>query len=689
MHKNEVSDNSKILNEKIKHIELQDALSKLYLGKSTSEDLISNEMLKNLCPLGQQCMLKIFNHCMDNGFYPWHTSIITPIFKSGDPYNPDNYRAIAVGSCLGKLFSSILLTRLTNFKKQFCNDPIEQLGFKKGAQTNDHILTLKTLIDKYTKKQKIQLHTCFVDLKKAFDTVSRDLLLYKLVKLNIRGQFFAVIEDMYNHSLSKIKIGNLLSGSVNMNRGTEQGHPLSPDLFKIFIKDLSDLFYIIGEYPYLDDFIVTHLLWADDLVLLALDTESLQTNINVLHKFCNKWGLSINIKKTKTLIFGRGTSEVSLNACYLGEEVIENVDKYCYLGIVFHKSGNFKIATNELRKKALRASFGLRKHIVKSALSIKSLFILFDSLIKPVFLYGCQVLAPHDDLTKYLPKNICRDSTGETFLTRIARNPYEKFHLRYLKWCLSVHHKASNIGCWGETGRYALFIDAMKMSIDYFLRVENCESNTLLHAAFVEQQKLKLDWYSNTSSIIEHFTDGPSKHPSVNARTNMQSLFREKWVEAKNISTKLDFYKSLKEDFGQVDYLSNIKNDKYRSALSRLRISAHNLFIERGRYERPPVPREDRTCLYCKHKLQNNVVESEIHVLNVCPLYCGVRTTICNATNCTTLSDLVANAGKDAQYDVMAGKAAYLIFERHKAFTSYYEICPVNYLSSSRNFIFL
>jgi hypothetical protein len=79
----------------------------------------------------------------------------------------------------------------------YCPDPKEQLGFQKGAQTNDHVLTLKTVIDKYTKKQRVRLYTCFVDLRKAFDTVSRDLLLHKIACLDITGEFFNVISDMY------------------------------------------------------------------------------------------------------------------------------------------------------------------------------------------------------------------------------------------------------------------------------------------------------------------------------------------------------------------------------------------------------------------------------------------------------------------------------------------------------------
>ena len=164
-------------------------MSKLTNGKSVSEDLISNEILKNLNYTAYCALQTVFNCCLTAGIYPWHNSIITPIHKSGDRYNPDNYRAIAVSSCIGKLFSTILLNRLINFRKLHCKDPINQLGFCKNAQTNDHILTLKTIIDKYRKKLKKKVFACFVDLRKAFDTISREYLLYKITNLNIKGNF--------------------------------------------------------------------------------------------------------------------------------------------------------------------------------------------------------------------------------------------------------------------------------------------------------------------------------------------------------------------------------------------------------------------------------------------------------------------------------------------------------------------
>ena len=383
------------LNTPITIDETKISLKSLNIGKSVAEDLVSNEMLKHLNEEGVQAVTCLFNHCLQSGSYPWHTSIITPIHKSGDQYNPDNYRAIAVSSCLGKTFSNILLQRLLTFRDECCKDPATQLGFSKGAQTNDHILTLKTIVDK---KKREKLVACFVDLKKAFDTIPRDLLLHKLVSLNIQGDFFAVIQSMYDNSHAKIKINNILSNKFKVQKGTEQGHPMSPDLFKLYIRDLSTMLSVEGKFPDLSDTIINHLLWADDLVLLALDYKSMQTNLDILQNFCNTWGLTVNMKKTKIIQFG--TSKRNAYTFLLGSDTVEIVKTYCYLGIIIHQNGSFKCAIDELRKKALRARFALMRVISKTFISFSSLLILFDSLIKPILLYGCQVLAPYSYVAK-------------------------------------------------------------------------------------------------------------------------------------------------------------------------------------------------------------------------------------------------------------------------------------------------
>ncbi|NRB82080.1 MAG: endonuclease/exonuclease/phosphatase family protein, partial [Saccharospirillaceae bacterium] len=93
------------LNKEITLDEVKSAVNSLKNGKSSSCDMICNEMIKNLLGNGICLLAKLFNHCLDAGCYPWNNSIITPLHKKGDREDPDNYRAIAVSSTIGKLFS--------------------------------------------------------------------------------------------------------------------------------------------------------------------------------------------------------------------------------------------------------------------------------------------------------------------------------------------------------------------------------------------------------------------------------------------------------------------------------------------------------------------------------------------------------------------------------------------------------
>ena len=680
------------LNCSITHAELTQAVKSLKTGKSSSEDQISNEMIKRLSHLGLEAMRKVFNLCLAEGNYPWHTSLITPIHKTGDRKNPDNYRAIAVGSCLGKTFSAILLNRLLNFRHKYCPDPVNQLGFTKGSQTNDHILTLKTIIDKYyTKKtgKSKKLFACFVDLRKAFDNVNRSLLLDKIERLQIDGNFFKVLSDMYKNSTAKLKINIYLSNSFKTEKGTEQGHPMSPDLFKIFISDLSDQLKTYGLYPSLDNHIINHLLWADDLVLLALDGKSLQKNLDVFHQFCKNSQLEINVKKTKIIEFGRKSNQ----NFYIGDHLIKRTDEYCYLGVVFSKNGKLAIARNELRKKALKSLYGLKRYVRRDHISLNSLILLFDTLIKPVLLYGCQIITPHTPITKHL----CYDYTDinyELYLTRIYRDHYEKFQLKFLKWCLGVHSRSSNIGVYGETARIPLAMDAIKLSIDYFRRCEELPESSLTKKAYNEQKKLSLDWFKYNNEILNKFNPASSNssRPSITVYKNLRNEFLNLWKRALDNSPKLEFYRSNKNEFRREKYL-NISKFQLRSSLTKILISAHDLEIEKGRYTK--VPRDSRLCKYCNEVLDKAELEDEAHALNFCPLYSTARNKLSNHfhvltqspihTNDTNITPSITNlldyslsksdAGGEPEKDITQlyhiSKFCLYILEHRKAFIKY------------------
>jgi hypothetical protein len=168
--------------------------------------------------------------------------MLCPIFKSSDPSKPENYRGIAINSCIGKLFNSILNKRLDKYlEKHNIINPC-QIGFISKSRTSDHMFVLKTLIDKYNSGKGGKPFACFVDFKKAFDNVIHSGIKYKLFKYNISGQFYKILSDMYSKSQLCVKIGNYLTPNFNSPVGVRQGDALSPNLFKIFINDLPNIF---------------------------------------------------------------------------------------------------------------------------------------------------------------------------------------------------------------------------------------------------------------------------------------------------------------------------------------------------------------------------------------------------------------------------------------------------------------
>ena len=159
---------------------------------------------------------------------------------------------ICISSCLGKLFCSILNQRLLKHIQSRDILHKSQIGFLANNRTADHVLTLRTLIDKYVNCHKTKVYACFVDFRKAFDSVWHDGLLYKLLQINVRGNFYKVIKSLYSNSTCSIRIGNNQTQPFQYTRGVRQGCILSPLLFNLYVNDpafsfntiLSDLFVL-------------------------------------------------------------------------------------------------------------------------------------------------------------------------------------------------------------------------------------------------------------------------------------------------------------------------------------------------------------------------------------------------------------------------------------------------------------
>ena len=124
----------------------------------------------------------------NSGIFPesWAKGLIVPVYKNkGDRSDPNNYRGITLISCVCKMFTSLISCRISKYVENFQILGNEQAGFRKKFSTVDHVFLLHTLIMIDSKVLKKKLFCCFVDYKKAFDSVARVHLWSKLLSYDI------------------------------------------------------------------------------------------------------------------------------------------------------------------------------------------------------------------------------------------------------------------------------------------------------------------------------------------------------------------------------------------------------------------------------------------------------------------------------------------------------------------------
>ena len=108
---------------------------------------------------------------------------------------------------------------------------------------------------------------------------------------------------MYKHTSYSIKLKNGYLDPLSSNLGLKQGCPLSPMLFNLYIDDIKDILDKKYDPVFVSDTTINHFMYTDDLVLLSLSRTGLQRCLDLVHKFALDKHLTINISKSKTIIF--------------------------------------------------------------------------------------------------------------------------------------------------------------------------------------------------------------------------------------------------------------------------------------------------------------------------------------------------------------------------------------------------
>ena len=200
----------------------------------------------------------------------------------------------------------------------------------------------------------------------------------------------------------------------------------------------------------------------------------------------------------------------------------------------------------------------------------------------------------------------------------------EKLHMKFCKYILGTHKYATNAAVLGELGRFPILINILDHTINYYNRVEDMQGDALIKQSYLDTSYLANDskhWHSCISKILNTF---PKQNDS-SLTGSMRHLYERQWHQyisrsGYQCSNKLQCYSTFKNKLKRENYIVSNPINKRRN-LTKLRISAHDLAVETGRYTSPKTPREQRTCILCTKR----EVEDEFHFLIKCDLYDNER----------------------------------------------------------------
>jgi hypothetical protein len=459
--------------------ELIEVLNTTKNNKAPGPDRIPYEFYKNSPELCLKFLLNIFNTIMEVRKVPqsFKQSIIFPIHKKGDINTPENYRGISFMDCSAKLFSGLILRRLTEWVNEFQILNEFQAGFRKHYSTIDNVFNLINIIKLRLISDK-KVYAFFIDYKAAFDSINREALFYKLLKLGVSSKIVQVIRSLYENTESMVWGTDSVSNSFKTECGLKQGCLLSPLIYSLYVNDLNDHLESGIKVAGLN---IKVLLYADDVVMVSDNRLMLQKMINQLETYNDTWNLTLNMEKSKIMVFRKGGGKLARNEkwTYQGKN-IEIVNRYKYLGIVL--SPNLSMKTH-LSQKLTTARYGLNsvwKEIIgNNKVPVKSKFNIFNSVQRSVMCYGAQIWGyeRHEEV--------------------------EKLQRFFLKRMFGLPQNTPTYILYIETKQEPTFLFTLKLHINYINKILNLPGDRLPYLIGREIVRREVLWYKDWRNRAE------------------------------------------------------------------------------------------------------------------------------------------------------------------------------------------
>ena len=266
----------------------------------------------------------------------WLHGVVVPLFKSGDRRLFGNFRPITLLSCALKLLEHVLLARVGPLLDSAI-DPV-QAGFRRGA--DEHVYVLQEVL----RLSGARATFCaFLDLRKAYDVAWRSSVLFRLHQAGVRGRTWLLFHALLSGTCAHARINGRASPTWFSPNGVPQGSVLSPILFNLLVDSVADAVRRVNPGVFLpgSSVAVSILLYADGVVILAPDADTLQMALDAATAWSRLWRFQFGIgpDKSAVVVFGRA---LAVPQFFLADQQLPLVSSYRYLGVIFSSGSSWQ-----------------------------------------------------------------------------------------------------------------------------------------------------------------------------------------------------------------------------------------------------------------------------------------------------------------------------------------------------------
>ena len=354
------------------------AIKLLSSGKAPGSDAIPAEIYKAGGPPAAEKLTELFHRRKEAFPQEFKDATIIHLFKrKGNPQVCDNHRGISLLSIAGKILARVLLNRLNEHLEQSGLLPQSQCGFRKNRGTIDMIFTARQLQEK-CQEQNVDIYMAFVDLTKAFDTVSREGLWKIMAKFGYPAKFIAMVRQFHDGMLARVQNDGEFSDLFPVTNGVKQGCVLASTPFIVmFSAMLTDAFQdrdngIPIRYRFdgklfnlrrlqakskVQTEVLDEFLFADDMAKGPPTEEKMQKGVDQVSDSCDSYDLTISIKKTEAVYQPAPGKPYKEPTITVKGQRLQVVDKFTYLGSTLSRVVHIDDEVNARIAKA-SAAFG-------------------------------------------------------------------------------------------------------------------------------------------------------------------------------------------------------------------------------------------------------------------------------------------------------------------------------------------